>query len=300
MPLLLGALATATCLSLTGPQYLTPTPDGHGAKEADAPPSSRAVRVPLVPLERRGSLDRPVHHAVHDAARNRVAANILLRSGYLSSFATAIDPSTGLRAFTAVSEPQVESCASPGDGEREPTQLARLAMAVVAVEKFNRGWPQRRLEWWLAKTALALSGRIPDLSLGPAQIRPSTIASMAAHTKAVPAVQAYGQLPPPELLAQLMDECVALGMAAHLLTQLRDEKGDLSAAIQAYGGQRRETYAVVDYVPVVFAIAGLFVDQHPLLDESTGDEANESSPQTAQRPALTTTSEQPAPAPVPR
>ncbi|KQW44926.1 MULTISPECIES: hypothetical protein [unclassified Roseateles] len=279
MPLLLGTLAIAACLSLTGPEYLKPSSEGNEAKESSAASPSRAVLVPLIPLERQGTLARPVNDAIHGAARNRVAANVLLRSGYLSSFAIETDPSTGLRAFTAVPDPNIEGCAFAGGGERETQQLARLAMAVVAVEKFNRSWPQRRMEWWLAKTALALSGRIPDLSFGPAQIRPSTIAGMAAQAKALPAVHAYGQLPPAKLLGQLMDECAALGMAANLLMQWREEKGNLSAAIQAYGGQRRETYAVVDYVPVVFAIAGLFVDQRPPLEESTDTELGESSSQ---------------------
>ncbi|MFG6417001.1 hypothetical protein ACG02S_24195 [Roseateles sp. DC23W] len=275
MPLLCGALAIAGCLSLTGSEYLKPEAgSGMPGKEEPAQPIP-PVLIPMIPLEKQGTLQRPFNHAMQSAAQDRVAANIVLRSGYLSGFSTGIDSTTGLLTFSVVADPSVEQCASSSDQGPESTSLAPLTMAVVAVEKFNRGGAQRRLEWWLATAGLAMSGRLPDLSLGPAQIRPSTLARLANDPKAPAGIRASKQLKPAELRDQLMDECSSLGIAAEILQQLRDEQGNLEAAVRAYGGNRRETQAVIDYVPVVFAISRLFVDELPRPVQRPVDEVSQ-------------------------
>jgi hypothetical protein len=149
-------------------------------------------------------------------------------------------------------------------------EASDLAIAAVAVEKFHRNSLQRKLEWLYARAFLALFGRLPDISLGPAQIRVSRFREMVADLR---------ELEPPDAQAAdlLMDECQSLQLAAILMRELlvkaaktvelcaagaesENCPSEKEVAAAAYAGQRRRTHAIVDYGPIV-ASMGNMIDE---------------------------------------
>ena len=57
---------------------------------------------------------------------------------------------------------------------------AHVALAIVAVEKFNRNAMHRLAEKVYAKLYRGVFGQLPDLSFGPAQIRLSMLHQIGA------------------------------------------------------------------------------------------------------------------------
>lgn len=260
MPLVLGALALAATLCVPVAQYLDlSTPEDQG---------QRSLPVLVQGLEAQGRIpDQPDADRVADT-RSLVAANILLRSGYLTRASVQTDPVTRRPLYALSLQPEVRGCASVPQDEAEGAQAqpplpfhqaGDLAVAAVAVEKFNRHALHRTLEWALSRSTLALTGRLPELSLGPAQIRPSTVRRLVAAGVGGAAWRPLGR--DDEALAQALgDECRALALAtAVLATQACTDCPDPAAhALQAYGGQRPRTDAVVDYVPIVRTMAAMW------------------------------------------
>lgn len=260
MPLVLGALALAATLCVPVAQYLDlSTPEDQG---------QRSLPVLVQGLEAQGRIpDQPDADRVADT-RSLVAANILLRSGYLTRASVQTDPVTQRPLYALSLQPEVRGCASVPQDEAAGAQVqpplpfhqaGDLAIAAVAVEKFNRHALHRTLEWALARATLALTGRLPELSFGPAQIRPSTVRRLVAAGVGGAAWRPLGQ--DDAALAQALgDECRALALAtAVLATQACTDCPDPAAhALQAYGGQRPRTEAVVDYVPIVRTMAAMW------------------------------------------
>ncbi|RCW71758.1 hypothetical protein [Pseudorhodoferax soli] len=259
VPLVLGALVLAATLCVPATQYLDlSTPEDQG---------QRSLPVLVQSLEAQGRVaDQPDADRVADT-RNLVAANILLRSGYLTRASVQTDPATRRPLYALSLQPEVRGCASvpqdaPAGAQAKPAlpldEAGGLAIAAVAVEKFNRHAVHRTLEWALARSVLALTGRLPELSLGPAQIRPAAVRRLVAAGVGGAAWRPLGQDDHALALA-LGDECRALGLATALLAmQACTDCSDPAAhALQAYGGQRPRTDAVIDYVPIVQTMAAM-------------------------------------------
>jgi hypothetical protein len=160
-----------------------------------------------------------------------------------------------------------------------------LAIAAVAAEKFNRTSFHRAFEWTIADMVLKVTGHLPDLSLGPAQIRPSTLRTYA-HGPILSELKIDSQSDK-QLRESLIDECQSLLLATGLLQALANEGGqhrrcegpetpvetDTPAVSEApdqserpacerfaalhYGGQRHDTGAVLNYVDIVMRMAAI-------------------------------------------
>lgn len=261
-PLVLGCLALVAALCLPAPQYM------GLQSSADAPPQARVLPVPVRELEQRGRLAEGVDPEQAMATQRRIAANLLLQSGYLLEASVQEDPATNRPLYTMVLRPEVGECASPpmetagagqagGPPPMQADEARLLAIAAVAVEKFHRSALQRRAEWLYAQAMLAATGRLPDLSLGPAQIRPSTVRRLLGSGAPVDASWQRLATDDRAMASALMDECRSLGLAAAVLQRAACSGCDDPAghALRSYAGQRRQTGAVVDYAPVVQAMA---------------------------------------------
>jgi hypothetical protein len=175
--------------------------------------------------------------------------------------------------ITAAEAPSSDMQARPTDDESGmETTAGRLAISAVAIEKFHRNVLQRRLEWLYARVFLQLFGRLPDLSLGPAQIRISRLREIASEVGRGDGRYKVFHAADAELVEVLADECKALSVASRImyyyLKKARElcpstgkrpidydpkncpEDWDIFAA-QKYVGQRRTTNAIVDYAPIV-------------------------------------------------
>lgn len=270
-PLVLGCVALMVALCVPSARYL-----GLVAS-AESPDATRMLPVPVREMEQRGRVPATVDVEHAQATQFRVAANILLQSGYLVEASMQPDEATGRVAYSMLLRPEVSACAYPPTGgggeaadaaedagpEKPPAldmgRASMLAVAAVAVEKFNRTELQRRFEWAYAQAMLAVTGHLPDLSLGPAQIRPSTVRRLLAS--GVPVDEAWDDLATDDqaMLTGLMDECQSLALAAAVMRMYActgcDDPAD--QAVRSYAGQRRQTGAVVDYAPVVGAMASM-------------------------------------------
>lgn len=255
------------------------------------------IAVRIVGMEERGSLLE-----VEDASRRtrltqeRIGLNLLIHSGYLRNATVSYYSSSPPQAIYRT---ELVSELNDFDGSNrqhypfacavaflghDPDQAlgtdddtaARLAIAAVATEKFHRNAWHRQVEQFYAKTQASLFGSVPDLSFGPAQIRPSLIRKMAVGGHNIPVeFKRLARLSDLELMDELMSECTSLGLAAvamrHFLAEMRsknacreDEDGDIQSSwcrmvgtANAYIGHRRKTNATIDYGPVVASIAVL-------------------------------------------
>ncbi|HRD50571.1 MAG TPA: hypothetical protein PL166_13375 [Candidatus Contendobacter sp.] len=222
--------------------------------------------------------------------QQRVGTNIFIRSGYLqsASFVTLVteNPPPHMQ-YKVVLEDAPVSCAyievaASENNTREeaeesddikPASLhnmaTRLAISAVAVEKFHRNVLHRRMEWAYAQAFSALSfGRLPDVSLGPAQIRVSSVRKIAAEVEQTSGPYAMlSNTSDADLKQILFDECKSLKLAAtmmyHFLRKARcepDNEDDpsrclMKIAAETYVGKHRKTSAVIDYSPIVVCMA---------------------------------------------
>lgn len=205
--------------------------------------------------------------------RQRVGTNILHLSGYLADASLVVDsasyPPRSWYALSPDSRPM--DCARPIDVPvDDPDKIdraARLAVALVAVEKFNRNAVQRWAERTYARLYRAVLGEYPDLSYGPAQIRPSVVRRLAQARPDWPQAAAWtpAALPDDRLLALLFQECKALGIAATfaLDRMMRDDDASDAAIAAAYGGQRRRSTAPIDYAGIVEAMVIMMREPAP-------------------------------------
>jgi hypothetical protein len=183
------------------------------------------------------------------------------------------DDSSTVAAGAASNGAQAPPSAPPSDDESDIEKSAgRLAITAVAIEKFHRNALQRRLEWFYARNFLEWFGWLPDLSLGPAQIRVSRLREIVAEVGGGDRRYKVFHAADAELVEVLADECEALRVAStimyYYLKKARElcpsfdkqpadynpkncpEDWDVFAA-QKYVGQRRTTNAIIDYAPIV-------------------------------------------------
>lgn len=263
---------------------------------------SRELAVRALGLEENGRVAELDDQSRIEISQERVAANILLRSGFLhSACAETSDGNPPETHYHVVLDGTASQCArldfgedaapDPGEDARpdsgeetaiEPggeatdrsaiefgSKARDLALAAVAVEKFHRNALHRRLEWAYVRTYSFLFGRLPDISLGPAQIRVGSVRRIAAEIGDARGPYAILRGSDKELTEALLDECKSLNLAAtmmfHYLSKAAKEESCVpderhgcpsteEIAAANYAGHRRKTHAVIDYAPVVVSM----------------------------------------------
>jgi len=243
------------------------------SSKADQPVAGQQVR-PLAVLSSTMEGDTtqqdndPAQSDYNNQIRSRVGTNILDAAGYLSAAYYVLDPGGNppQSYYALTPDGRVMGCAAPY--ELVPEDLitdhaTHVALAIVAVEKFNRNVVHRFAERIYAKLYRAAFGKLPDLSFGPAQIRLSTVRKMAAARSDWEKVAAWASKSDDELLGMLWQECSALKtVTVFVLQELnRPDKDnvadDVTDAAMAYVGQRRRTSALIDYAPIVSAMVSM-------------------------------------------
>jgi hypothetical protein len=244
---------------------------------------TRMIAVRVLEMETNGRVPETAVPGRIELVQERVGMNIFIRSGYLTGaritdtedYQLFLHPAPSACAALNAEERENDEAQSSRDlaeGENDEAQSSRdtatrLAISAVAVEKFHRNVLHRWMEWAYARAFSALFGRLPDLSLGPAQIRVSTVRKIAAEVGQASGPYAMLRTSDAELPQILSDECKSLKLAAtmmyHFLTKARarpayeseNEPSGCSSeeetAAATYVGQRRKTNAVIDYGPIV-------------------------------------------------
>jgi len=235
-------------------------------------------------METNGRVPETVLPGRIELVQERIGMNIFIRSGYLEGakyipdtedYQLSLHSAPSSCAALDAEERENDEAQSSRDtaaGENDEAQSLRdtatqLAISAVAVEKFHRNVLHRRMEWAYARAFSALFGRLPDVSLGPAQIRVSSVRKIADEVGQASGPYAILRTSDAELAQILSDECKSLKLAAtmmyHFLTKARaspacESESDPSAcpseneiAAATYVGQRRKTNAVIDYGSIV-------------------------------------------------
>jgi hypothetical protein len=293
---------------------------------------SRELPVQVLGMESKGRIYDETDEQAKSLQRERVAANILIRSGYLRSASVVDTVVAGERTigYSFDVQPDVWECVLFGaekDSDEPSTEqtswgaesqdAAKLAIIAVAIEKFHRTALHRRAEWAYARAFLSAFGKLPDLSLGPAQIRPSRIRKIsmdvAQRNGPYKNLHDVAHLPDSELANELSDECRSLRLAAtimyYYLTKGNEcanenasenkvnclgEEGDRNAfAARNYIGQRRTTSAIIDYAPIVASVVGFIGCKSSGCPEMPSDEQPTTAAPNNEPTTATSNSEQP-------
>jgi hypothetical protein len=296
LPLCAGCLVLFSFFVIPLPQYKDVEPlFAERQPEVGAPPAqekdsarktrrkTRMIAVRVLEMETNGRVPETAVPGRIELVQERVGMNIFIRSGYLTGaritdtedYQLFLHPAPSACAALNAEERENDEAQSSRDlaeGENDEAQSSRdtatrLAISAVAVEKFHRNVLHRWMEWAYTRAFSALFGRLPDLSLGPAQIRVSTVRKIAAEVGQASGPYAMLRTSDAELPQILSDECKSLKLAAtmmyHFLTKARarpayeteNEPSGCSSeeetAAATYVGQRRKTNAVIDYGPIV-------------------------------------------------
>ncbi len=145
-------------------------------------------------------------------------------------------------------------------GGEEALDVGNLALALVAAEQYNRTAVRRFLERVYALAIYGLTGGLPDISLGPAQIRPSAM-------REIDPTATDGAI-----LDSLGSECGSLSVASRLVARYAQDAlaakkvtlDEVVAAVAArYVGIRRNASANQRYVGIVAAAYSLIAQSAP-------------------------------------
>jgi hypothetical protein len=269
---------------------------GDEAKAAtEKPVSPDADPEHLIAVRTSGMDGQPnseIDYRQSDLVLKRVAVNIWIRSGYLTRAAwhntQEIPPRVDynvvldglpLNCAAGASEVSDDSGANPkpgaaavdlggaGEADANPVadsvdearwQLAQKAgTAAVAIEKFHRNALQRRLEWAYAKGVLAIRGTLPDVSLGAAQIRPSTVRQLVKGGLEITARRNLAPISDAQLSAILLDECHSIRLATIMIHHYLKKQDELKDAGDAYAGRSSHSRESIDYGPVLEAMVSM-------------------------------------------
>ena len=187
------------------------------------------------------------------------------RLGYASLLAAGFVADTGSPYSVAIQKPPCEGMgpAIPGKiplGGEEALDVGNLAMALVAAEQYNRTAVRRFIERLYALGIYGLTGGLPDISLGPAQIRPSAMREIdPTATDAA-------------ILDSLGSECGSLSVASRLVARYAQDavaakKTTLDEVIAAvagrYVGIRKNASVNQRYIGIVAAAYSLMAQSAP-------------------------------------
>jgi len=271
----------------------------------------RKIAVRALGMEENGRASELVDERRTSLVRARVAINILLRSGYLSSASaseTGLPPTV---SYQATLDDSVRGCVhlDPTGQWNLPHELQQsaeeMAIAAVAIEKFHRNPAQRWLEWTYLRVFSSIFRRSPNLSVGPAQVRISQIKQIGADTMARDGPYSILRQPDVELMKLAANECDSLRLAATLMyynlekaqnaPACKESEKPLSCeqalAVAAYAGKRRKTNAIIDYGPVVAAMINIYGSGEDDAADEGGQPASTSFPET--QPAIDSPKRQP-------
>jgi hypothetical protein len=160
----------------------------------------------------------------HMSLAERLGYAVLLRSGYGALSKPVYDEGLELPQWISDAPPVLQlneshpdfACVSSDEYVHE-VQVQRLTLAIAAVEMYNRRSARRSIEEHVAGASLRLTGRLPSMSLGVAQIRPEA-------ARAVLEADLRGVVPPDgELLALLRDRCHNLRIAGRIIRGLVED-----------------------------------------------------------------------------
>ncbi|MFO1082001.1 MAG: hypothetical protein U1E23_15395 [Reyranellaceae bacterium] len=246
-----------------------PTPEPAPA----APPGGREVRklavlAPQLEGQAGEDLDAARQRRTLEL-RQRVGTNILKAAGYLGGAWFIVDPQQYPVASSFALKPDYGAlgCAQadvPGLDDAARDHGALVALAIVAVEKFNRNAVHRWTERTYARLHAWAFGTLPDLSFGPAQMRLSTLRRLAVDRPDWPDPKAWAARSDAELLETLGRECEALrAVATFAVHQADGGKRSDAAVAAAYAGQRRRSSAPIDYAGIVVEMIGMMGVQAP-------------------------------------
>jgi hypothetical protein len=187
------------------------------------------------------------------------------RLGYASLLAAGFVADTGSPYSVAIQKPPCEGMgpAIPGKiplGGEEALDVGNLALALVAAEQYNRTAVRRFIERLYALGIYGLTGGLPDISLGPAQIRPSAMREIdPTATDAA-------------ILDSLGSECGSLSVASRLVARYAQDavaakKTTLDEVIAAvagrYVGIRKNASVNQRYIGIVAAAYSLMAQSAP-------------------------------------
>lgn len=260
--------------------------NGNGEKPAQPlPVTPRRLAVLVLPLEADTSVFDAARDRNIDLIRERVGTNLLISAGYLAD-AHYVPDETGYppRPYFVLQPHYLPNGCAAGydvplpEALNTPELLRRvpnMALAIVAIEKFNRTALHRHAELTYAELHRWTFGRVPDLSYGPAQVRLSLLRRIAAERPDWPTAAVWASLSDGELLDKVSHECEALKIAATVVLYgltMPPRPGCSGAAcvnseeavIGAYAGQRpRRKHAPIDYVGLVQAMTRMMEAQLP-------------------------------------
>lgn len=260
--------------------------NGNGDKPAQpVPVAPRRLAVLVLPMEQDTSVFDVARDRNIDLIRERVGTNLLVAAGYLGD-AHYVPDETGYppRPYFVLQAHYLPAGCAGGYEVPLPESLntyeaqrrvANMALAIVAIEKFNRTALHRHAERAYADVHRWTFGQVPDLSYGPAQVRLSTLRRIAAERPDWPTAAAWAALSDEQLLDKVEQECEALKIASTIVLDglARPAQPGCSGAacvnseeavIGAYAGQRpRRKHAPIDYVGLVQAMTRMMEAQLP-------------------------------------
>ncbi len=187
------------------------------------------------------------------------------RLGYASLLAAGFVADTGSPYSVAIQKPPCEGMgpAIPAKiplGGEDALDVGNLALALVAAEQYNRTGVRRFLERLYALGIYGVTGGLPDISLGPAQIRPSAMREIdPAATDAA-------------ILDSLGSECGSLSVASRLVARYAQDavaagKSSLDEVVAAvaarYVGIRKNASVNQRYIGIVAAAYSLVAQSAP-------------------------------------
>lgn len=158
-----------------------------------------------------------------------------------------------------------------------------LAAAIVATERYGRSAIDRTIESVAARVALVLTGRLPDFSLGVAQIRPSTIRSLVEPH--------MGPMSDEALYDLLMDDYYNVLFAAKHIGALTREhahsslKATIVAVARDYNGARSFTNDGLRYANAVQGAYDLLLFPWKNSDFGESEDPSEADPATVREQA---------------
>lgn len=249
--------------TLKSPQLnYTSIADSSDAEQGEEDLPGKEIPLLIKAMESRQAAAHDAPGKFVDVIRERIAVNIFLQSGYLESVISMppslSQPTQHYRLTLADEASACTSLSAANIGNFDNARIVDagyLAVAAVAVEKFNRTPLHRSFEWRFARSYLWLTGRLPDISLGAAQIKVSTIRRIAAETANTKINYPAFRWGDAKLAELLEDECRSLNMTAAIMLHLGTGDSNAQSVANHYAGARRRTEAAVDYGHIVATMA---------------------------------------------
>ncbi len=187
------------------------------------------------------------------------------RLGYASLLVAGFVADTGSPYSVAPQKPPCEGIgpAIPAKislGGEEALDVGNLALALVAAEQYNRNGVRRFLERLYAVGIYSLTGGLPNISLGPAQIRPSAMREIDPTATDAAVLDSLGS------------ECGSLSVASRLVARYAQDavaakKATLDEVLAAvagrYVGIRKNASVNQRYIGIVAAAYSLIAQSAP-------------------------------------